>query len=150
MAPQHAQIQLQRAIGAPRARVFRAWRDASSLQRWYLPGDDGWTSSIETHDFRPGGGKRLTFGPAGEPPYAEDCRNEDIRADERIVYTMTILRGEDPLSASIVTVEFVDDSAGTQLTVTEQMTAVDGEDSAADRERGWGEVLDKLEAELAR
>jgi hypothetical protein len=36
------------------------------------------------------------------------------------------------------------------VTVTDQLVILDGGDTAGDRERGWGETLDKLTGELAR
>ena len=42
------------------------------------------------------------------------------------------------------------DGRATDVTVTDQLVILDGKDSAGDREKGWGETLDKLVGELAR
>jgi uncharacterized protein YndB with AHSA1/START domain len=145
----HDTLLIERTIDAPVGRVFRAWADRAALERWYLPGDASWVGSVESLEFRAGGSKRLAFGPPGEPPFREECRYEDIVPDERIVYTMTILRGDARLTASLVTVELAALPSGTSLRVTDQIAILDGVETREARERGWGEVLDKLSRELA-
>jgi hypothetical protein len=54
------------------------------------------------------------------------------------------------MTTSMVTVELFPEGGRTRLKVTDQCVALNGGDTAADRERGWGETLDKLPAELAR
>jgi uncharacterized protein YndB with AHSA1/START domain len=145
----HDTVVVQRSYAAPAARVFGAWSDAAALARWYVPGDGTWCSKILAHDFRRGGLKKLEFGPPGEQ-YTEDCRYEDIVEDRRICFAMTILRGGTPLTTSMVTVELFERGARTELRVTDQIAILDGADTAAGRERGWGETLDKLVRELTR
>jgi uncharacterized protein YndB with AHSA1/START domain len=146
----HDTVVVRRTVAAPPGRVFQAWSDAAALERWYVPGDGTWSSKILAHDFRPGGVKRLEFGPPGETPYVEDCRYEDIVPERRICFVMTILRGRTPITTSLVTVELFAHGARTDVVVTDQIAILDGGDSAAGRERGWGETLDKLLGEVAR
>ena len=115
-----------------------------------MPGESAWRSKIVSHDFRVGGGRLMTFGAPGDVQYKEDCRYEDIVDDQRICYAMTISRDDARITTSLVTVELAARGNGTVLTVTDQIAILDGGDTAADRERGWGETLDKLPAELAR
>jgi|CXWL01.1.fsa_nt_gi uncharacterized protein YndB with AHSA1/START domain len=146
----HDTIVVARTYDATAQRVFAAWADAAALGRWYLPGDAGWTSRVVAHEFRVGGRKQLTFGPKGGPLYSEDCRYEDIVENWRICFAMTISRGSVRITTSMVTVELFPEGARTRVKVTDQCAALDGGDTAADRERGWGETLDKLPTELAR
>ena len=146
----HHTVVVKRSYDAPAARVFAAWRTGEALQRWYVPGDDGWRSKILAHEFRVGGAKRLSFGPPGDVQYLEDCRYEDIVEDRRICFVMTILRGAERITTSMVTVELFARGKGTAVTVTDQLTILNEGDTAGDRERGWGETMDKLPAELAR
>ena len=44
----------------------------------------------------------------------------------------------------MVTVELITHGDRTELIVTDQLVVLDGGDEAPDRERGWGETLDKL------
>jgi uncharacterized protein YndB with AHSA1/START domain len=144
----HHTIVVSRAYDAKPDRVFAAWSDPEALGRWYVPGDTSWTSRIEEHEFRVGGRKLLTFGANAGPLYSEDCRYEDIVDNHRICFSMTIARDGERLTTSMVTIELLPEGAGTRVKVTDQCVTLDGGDSAADRERGWGETLDKLPAEL--
>jgi len=146
----HHTVVVERTVNATPARVFAAWRDAAALQRWHAPGDGTWHTNIVSHEFRPGGGRVMTFGAPGDVQYREDCRYEDIVDDQRICYAMTISRGNERITTSMVTVLMTAKGARTLLTVTDQLVILDGGDTAADRERGWGETLDKLPAELTR
>jgi uncharacterized protein YndB with AHSA1/START domain len=145
----HHTIVVRRRYDAPVARVFRAWEDPAALQTWHMPGDDRWTSEYHEHDFRVGGGKRYSFGPPGETAFVEDCRYEDIVRDARLCYSMTISRGDVRMTTSMVTVEFLPRAERTELIVTDQMVVLDGGDTDVDREKGWGETLDKLTPFLA-
>jgi uncharacterized protein YndB with AHSA1/START domain len=139
----HHTVIVRRSYDAPVDRVFHAWQDSAALQAWHMPGDDGWTSKMLEHDFRVGGVKRFTFGPPGET-FFEDCRYEDIVRNVRLCYAMTIARGDVRITTSMVTVEFFARGARTDLIVTDQLVLLAGGDTAEDRERGWGETLDKL------
>ena len=77
-------------------------------------------------------------------------RYEDIVENQRICYAMTVLRGKERLTTSMVTVEIASLGARTALTVTDQLVILVDQDTAEGRERGWGETLDKLPAEIAR
>lgn len=96
-----------RLIEAPRERVFRAFADPAHLARWWGP--NGFTSTFELFEFRPGGTWRFVMhGPDGTNHPNESVFRE-IVAPERIVFehlsamhhfTMTITlqaRGEQTL-----------------------------------------------------
>jgi uncharacterized protein YndB with AHSA1/START domain len=72
-----------RVVDAPRATVWRAWTEAEHLARWWGP--NGFASTFDVFDPRPGGAWRFTFhGPDGT-----DYRNElvyvALAAPERVV-----------------------------------------------------------------
>ena len=146
----HDTVVVNRTYDAGQKRVFAAWSDAAALGRWYTPGDASWTSRIEQHEFKVGGRKHLSFGSKGGPRYSEDCRYEDIVENWRICFSMTIARDGERITTSMVTVELFPEGQRTRVRVTDQCVMLDGGDTAADRERGWGETLDKLPAELTR
>jgi uncharacterized protein YndB with AHSA1/START domain len=146
----HHTVIVRRSYDAAPRRVFAAWRSGEALQRWYVPGDGSWRCKILAHEFRVGGAKQLSFGAPGEVQFFEDCRYEDIVEDQRICFAMTISRGNQRITTSMVTVELEARGSGTSLSVTDQLVVLDGGDSSGDREHGWGETLDKLPAELAR
>jgi len=139
----HDTVVVRRLCEADAERVYRAWTDAALLERWYVPGDEKWSAKIVEHDFRVGGGKRITFGPPDET-FVEDCHYVDIVPNRRICYAMTIARGDTRITVSMVTVELTPHGERCDLRVTDQLAILDGGDTAKDRERGWGETLDKL------
>ena len=147
----HHTVVVKRTYSVSPQSVFSAWRDPAALARWYLPGDSTWSSRILDHEFRVGGRKHIAFGPRGGPEYLEDCRYEDIVDDRRICFSMTIARATARITTSMVTVELANRNNGTtEVTVTDQLVVLDGGDTSGDRERGWGETLDRLTAALHR
>jgi uncharacterized protein YndB with AHSA1/START domain len=139
----HDTVVVRRLYDAAAERVYGAWTDAAFLERWYVPGDERWSAKIVAHDFRVGGGKRITFGPP-EETFVEDCHYVDIVPNRRICYAMTIARGDTRITVSMVTVELSPQGGRCEVRVTDQVAILDGGDTARDRERGWGETLDKL------
>jgi len=57
-------------------------------------------------------------------------------------------RDETRISVSLATVELAPAGDGTRLLFTEQAAFLDGQDTAAERERGTGTLLENLDAEL--
>ena len=141
----HDTVVVRRLYEATVERVYRAWTDAALLERWYVPGDESWSATMVSHDFRVGGGKRITFGHPGER-FVEDCHYVDIIPNRRLCYAMTIARGDTRITVSMVTVELTARGASCEVRVTDQVAILDGGDTAKDRERGWGETLGKLPA----
>ena len=145
----HDAVVVERVFNVPVDRVFEAWRNSAALQEWCSPGDNGWTGSVEAHDFSVGGEKRLTFGPEGDTPYCEEARYMAIEPDIHIVNSERISQGDRLISASMISLEFEPAEGGCKLTVTDQITLFDPSETSEQRREGWGEVLDKLGAYLA-
>jgi uncharacterized protein YndB with AHSA1/START domain len=141
----HDTVVVHRTYEASAERVYRAWSDKAELESWYVPGDDKWTAKMLSHDFRVGGGKRFLFGPPDQT-FIEDCHYVDIVPEGRICYAMTISRGDTRITVSMVTVELAAQGRRCDVRVTDQLAILDGGDTVADRQRGWGETLDKLSA----
>ena len=82
----------------------------------------------------------------------------DIVPPQRIVYTSTMLAGDELITVSLTTVEFRPaeagtpeagtPKAGTRLVLTEQGTFLDGREEPAWREHGTAAQLAALAAEL--
>lgn len=100
----HGTIVLTRRYPVSASRAFAAWADAAALARWYTPGDEAWSARIETHEFRVGGRKVVSFGPKGGARYVEDCRYEDIVERQRICLSMTMSSGGERMTSTLVTV----------------------------------------------
>lgn len=72
-----------RLIDAPRERVFRALAEPAHLSRWWGP--NGFTSSFDVFEFRPGGVWRFVMhGPDGTD-YPNENVFRDITPPERVV-----------------------------------------------------------------
>jgi uncharacterized protein YndB with AHSA1/START domain len=72
-----------RLIDAPRARVFRAFADPHHLARWWGP--NGFSSTFEVFEFRPGGSWRFVMhGPDGTN-YPNESVYRAIIPPERVV-----------------------------------------------------------------
>jgi len=145
----HDTIVIERRFDATPARVFAAWADPAARARWSSPGTD-WEIADDQHDFRVGGREVSRFGPAGEPVYRAETTYLDIVPDRRIVMAGTMTEGETRISASMATVELLTTGDDTRMIYTEQAAFLDGRDVLENRVRGWGEILDKLDAELRR
>lgn len=73
-----------RVFSAPRKTVFRAFSDPSQLAQWWGP--NGFTSTFETFEFRPGGlWKFVMHGPDGAN-YPNENHFVEVIAPERVVF----------------------------------------------------------------
>ena len=139
----HATFVIERNYPRSPARVFAAWADPSVKARWFN-GPSTWQQEGYILDFRVGGREHLRTGAAGGKVHRYDCCYQDIVPDARIVYSYDMHIGEERISVSLATVEFLADGAGTHLKFTEQAVFLDGYQDSGSRERGTNELLDKL------
>jgi uncharacterized protein YndB with AHSA1/START domain len=134
---EHGTFTLERVYPAPPARVFAAWSDPEAKAQWF-GGEDF------SLDFRVGGTETNAGG-----PYRYEATYRDIVPDERIVYTTVMSKDSRLMSVSLASIEFATEGDGTRLTLTEHGAFLDGLETAAQREHGTGELLDKLGEALA-
>ena len=142
---EHATFTVERSYNALPARVFAAFADPRQKARWFGP-EDGDTAV--TLDFRVGGTESMSGEIEGGPSFRYDAVYQDIVADERIVYTYDMHMDGRRISVSVATVEILPDGERTRLVVTEQGVYLDGLDQPAFREKGTGDLLDKLGSTL--
>ena len=140
----HATFSLERVYPVPVARVFAAWADPAAKARWFAGGP----AAGHQLDFRVGGREVARGGPDGGPLMTFESSYHDIVPGERIVYSSTMTAGEDLMTVSMTTVEFIPGGEGTRLVLTEQGTFLDGREEPAWREHGTAEQLDALGAAL--
>jgi uncharacterized protein YndB with AHSA1/START domain len=142
----HATFVLERDYAAPLERVWAAFADAETKERWFGP--DEIADREFSEDFRVG-------GTAVNNGTMEGRRSEfratytDIVDLERIVYVYDMWSDGVHASTSITTVVLEATDAGTHLTFTEQGVHLDGvhgpgPEAAAGREHGTGWLLDRI------
>lgn len=152
-------IVLTRILDAPRERVWRAWTEPARLKRWWAPKDC--TTPHCTVDLRPGGAFHYCIRmPDGQDVWGLGVYREVVEP-ERLVYTDSFadaqgnpvppseyrMGAEHPAEA-LVTVTFEDLAGKTRLTLRHAVPAKFAERQGV--ETGWGEMLDRLSAEMAR
>lgn len=143
----HTSFVLDRRFKASVARVFAAWADPAAKLRW--TDCHAATSTPEYHvDFRPGGHETYRSVTADGTRLAVEKVFLDIVPAARIVFAYSIAANDRMLSASLVTVEFTDGSAGSALKLTEQLVYLDGHHDLEQRRRGTEEGLDRLLLEV--
>jgi uncharacterized protein YndB with AHSA1/START domain len=146
---QHSTIVLERTYNVSPARIFAAWSNSAERVQWDVPGHD-WELADHQQDFRVGGRETSRFGPKGDPKHWAEGRYLDIVPDARIVSAGTMHSGDMRTSATLCTIELVANGTGTRLILTDQSAFFDGLEKPADRESGWGSILNKLTAYLKR
>ena len=145
----HTSFVLERRLKAAPARVFAAWADIDAKRRWSDCHAEVGTLSY-TMDFRVGGHEiHRAVLPDGREQLVDKVFLE-IVPDARIIFAYAMEAAGRPLSASLVTVEFHADGAGTYLKLTEQLAYLDGHQDLDQRIEGTAEGLDRLVLEVDR
>jgi uncharacterized protein YndB with AHSA1/START domain len=142
----HGAFHLERTYDASADQVYKALSDEAAKSRWFF-GPAGWRLIERAMDFRVGGRERVKGGFDGGMTTTFDAVYHDIVPRERIVYAYEMWLDERKLSVSLATLQIMTAGEGrTKLLVDEQGAFLDGYDDAGARERGTGDLLDKLGA----
>ena len=145
----HSTFVVERAYPAAPERVFAAFADPASKRRWFVETSGHEVEHYEM-DFRAGGREhtRFRFRKPGTPVHGLTCVNDagylDIMPNRRLVMASTMAVDGRCISASLVTVELLPSSAGTDLILTHQSAFFEGSDGPEMREAGWRELLSRL------
>jgi uncharacterized protein YndB with AHSA1/START domain len=107
------ELVIKRVFNAPRELVFAVWTDPNHVARWWGP--NGFSTTIQEMDVRPGGIWRLVMhGPDGT-----DYKNKivflEVVKPERLVYKHEPEKGTEPVTFE-TTVTFADRGDKTELT----------------------------------
>jgi uncharacterized protein YndB with AHSA1/START domain len=134
-------VRLVEVFDAPRERVFAAWTEPEQLESWWGPGRFK-TTRAEV-DLRPGGRYELHLEPGGMRLVGEF---REVVAPERLVYTWQWVAGVSDTRESLVTVEFRDLGAQTEVVLLQDSFA--GPGPLAMYGAGWASGLAKLGTHL--
>ncbi len=144
----HGAFHLERIYDATAEEVYKALSEEAAKARWFF-GPQGWRLIERVMDFRVGGRERVKGGFEGGVTTTFDAVYHDIVPRERIVYTYEMHLDDRKISVSLATLQIKPDAwRRTRLLVDEQGAFLDGYDDAGSRERGTGDLLDKLGASL--
>ena len=137
-------LRMSRVMPAPREEVFAAWLDAEGMRAWMCPGDIKKTD-VEI-DPRVGGKFHIVMHGV-EDTYEMTGEYVEITPPSRIVFTW-ISHAVQSVGGSLVTLEFREKGEETELALTHERLG--SAEVAAQHESGWGSILDKLAARMAR
>lgn len=140
-------LTLTRRFAAPRALVWRLWRDPADLARWWGPQD--FTNPVCEVDFRVGGGMRIVMQAPDGQQHPMTAAYREIIDQERLTFSViaTDTAGK-PLLEGLTTVTFADDGTGTAMTLVTEATALTPEAMAmiGGMDAGWTQSLERLMA----
>ena len=129
---------VRREIAAPRERVFQAWLDSESMAHWMRA--DAFEDSRVTVDPRVGGGFRAVMVPKDREPV--EHWGEYLAIEPPSLLSFTWISKNTDHVASVVTIEFHERGAGTELVLTHRGLP---EKAVAGHRAGWTEIVGVLE-----
>ena len=138
-------LTLKRRLNASPEKVYAAWTDPEKITRWFAPSSVKPGSVQADIDARVGGRYRISFSKDDGEYFEVDGVYREVVPNERIVFSWAW--HSTPERESQVTVSLQPDGGGTLLTLHHERFF---DEAARDgHERGWSDMLDKLEKYLA-
>ncbi len=138
----HRTFVITRQLPGSPGHTFRFWSDHQLKRRWMACHPD-WTVIEDSFDFRVDGSERLVWRQPEGVEQTMLAHFLEIAPRQRIVYAYTMRSNGQPISSSLVTVEFEGSGGTTTMTFTEQAafgTTTDGDI----REHGTAIGIDRL------
>lgn len=148
----HATAVIHKSYPKPTEQVFAAFSDPAKKRRWYA---DRAGNTVETFemDFRIGGSETLAYRLGANSPFPGALISnaetfQDIQPNQRIVTASAMSFEGRCFSVSLVTFEFIATPAGCDLICTHQDAFFEGADGPDLREKGWQDLLARLDKQL--
>ncbi len=137
-------VTLTRLIKAPREKVFAAWTEPSTLERWF--GCQNSICKVEEHDLQAGGKYALHFRfPDGSEDLVYGSFTE-VSPIDRLGFTWkwSNTSAETPvINETQVLVEFYDCDEGTEIRLTH--SGFENAEVAGMHDKGWSAAFEALE-----
>jgi uncharacterized protein YndB with AHSA1/START domain len=133
---------VRRFIPVPRGRVFAAWLDPVSLAQWMRPGKT--TDATAEVDARVGGKFRIVMV---EDRGKFEHTGEYLAIEPPARLSFTWISQATDLRPTVVTIDFVERDAGTELVLTHRRLPVSQIES---HRSGWSDIVRMLELLLGR
>ncbi len=111
-------LRLSRRLKAPREAVFRAFTDPAALATWFGP--EGMSIGNVKVDLRPGGAYSMAFNQADGGSHGLSGVYREISPPARLVMTWVWDDGDLAGLETLVTLEFAEAGAETELTLTHE------------------------------
>ena len=143
----HSTFVIERSYPAIPECVFAAFSDPAKKRRWFAEGEGLEVEEFEM-DFRVGGSERAHFRSKDGLAFRNNAIYQDILPSRRIVMAYTMSVGDQRISASLATIEFLPEDGRTGLIFTEQGAFFEGADGPQIREEGWRQLFEGLAKEL--
>ena len=148
----HSTFVIERSYPKPPEAVFSAFADTVKKRRWFADGDNHEVEEF-VMDFRVGGAELLRYRLGPDTPFPgvaiiNESLYQDIVINQRVVTASVMSLGAKRISASLVTIELLPSSRGTDLICTHQGAFFEGSDGPKLREGGWRHLFDKMEKVL--
>lgn len=133
----HDTFTLKRSWAATPVRVFRAWADLDLKRQWFAPPPGQWTELRRTLEFRPGGREvhEGKFNDSGMTTLYEG-RFHLIEDNARLVFAYDLHLSGAFHSVTLATLLLRPNGAHTDVSYTEQIAFLDGNDGTAQRKEG--------------
>ena len=126
-------LRLSRRFKAPREAVFRAFTDPAALAKWFGP--EGMNVDNVKIDLRPGGAYSMVFNQADGEAHGLSGVYREISPPERLVMTWVWDDGEMAGIETLVTIEFAEAGAETELTLIHER--LPSQESLDLHRQGW-------------
>ncbi len=146
-APGDRDIVFTRQFDAPPELVYRAWTEADRIAQWWGP--EGFTTTNEVMDVRPGGEWRFVMHAPDGTPFDNIVTYHEVEPSELLVYSQGEPGDEEQFR---VTVTFQRDGAQTELTMRIRFPSAEARDQKIKEVgalEGGNQTLDRLAEHLS-
>ena len=135
---QRTMVEVRRTYPATREQVFRAWTEASALERWFKPMDR--STTVKALDVRVGGAFCFDLTSPGVPNIVITGYYVEIVRPEKLVFTWQASITDD--KETLVTVILIERAAFTEVRLTHEHLST--EQMILGHQKGWEFYMDNL------